>query len=223
MVERRLVSVGTGPGRQFARLASLALDLDLALRALQMLEQIEDDSELSRNLRGHLIESAIIAYWRCCSASDAKTLLRNVLELSDELGEAHARARAWRNHVVAHTDSGMRRTVALVLLERDSGQLRARDTSSVTVGIDESDEDVSAFRHLVEEVQKRVQYKQDQLGARVIRRLSPHALAALWDRPITSTGIEELEFPQFDPTRPKQDPFMELSISLSSTSDNLPT
>ena len=205
MVEKRWSIVRTGPARKFALLSAFADDLRVALQALEAARSMSAGDSHDIMLRSHLISSGVIAYWRCFPAARGKPSLDAHIKLSWSWTEEHERSRLWRNRVVAHSDSAMKRTVAYVWLENDEGEVTAKGLVPYTVQTPVPQEQMDSFISLVTEVQLLVEAEQRVLAARARFRLSRSALTDLWDNPERAEAGSNRAGLEWDPGKGSSD------------------
>jgi hypothetical protein len=189
MVERRMVSVDTPSAAQFAELTAFARDLDEAEDALALaLTYVEPRSGREERLRKHLISAAVIAYWRCFPGLNLRTELTEDRDWIETLESVHKASKEWRNKMIAHTDSAMKRSLAFVQLTKSDDTIACSPAVGISIEVDAPEVDVNQFHDLVVFVADRVASMRNTIGAQLATELSPGDLAKLWDRPDVEIG-----------------------------------
>lgn len=210
-MESRMVSVDTDCARQFAELSAFAMDLEHANEALTMARSIEQPrTDEGDRLFGHLVSAGVMAYWRCFPTFDSKPSLLHRVPWMPELRLVHDRAKAWRNKVIAHSDSATKRSLAFVRLSREGDHIQCSPAVGFLLESRVPDEVVDEFHQLVQTVAAIVVELTDQVGARVADELTQQDLIELWDRKETPTAIDPEPF-SWDPRRSR----LKRSVSIS--------
>ena len=199
MRERRIVSIATGQARRLAQLSAFAHDIGEAHDALESALSMSLDDAAQKKVRSHLVTAGVIAYFRCFSIWKNKPTMEGKLKLSDASLETHEWARQWRNRLVAHSDSEMRRTLAFVMLARFQGKVAVEEAFAMTLGVDMPAEKLEAFFALVTEVKDLLEYHRGNQTWRTEHALSDRAIGLLWDRPESLGGLGEPELMRWDP------------------------
>jgi hypothetical protein len=199
MRERRIVSIATGQARRLAQLSAFAYDIDEAHDALQTALAMDVDDPAQASVRSHLITAGVIAYFRCFAMRKNKPSMEGKLKLSEESLATHEWARLWRNRLVAHSDSEMKRTLAFVMLARFQGTVVVEEAFAMTLGVAMPAEKIEAFFALVVEVKGLLEYHRSNQTWRTEHALSDRAIGLLWERPESLGGLGESDLMRWDP------------------------
>jgi hypothetical protein len=213
MAEAKYVTLGSSAALEFAELMTFKQDLDVALDALDRARKLEQPRDFdAQDLWSLLLSAAVIAYWRCFPSFADKPNLEKYVTLEGNDKAVHERSRAWRNRVVAHTDSGTKRTLTLVELTKFADSFEVGVPVSMAVEQHVPDHFVDEFAHLVQSMHDRVVDKAAAAGV-VASRLSQDELAELWERP-NQQGEADDSVLQWDPSRKRLSSFVRLSIPI---------
>jgi hypothetical protein len=212
MTEAKYVTLGSPAALKFAELMTFKQDLDDALDALAMAGEIERDSQDTQDLWSLLVSAAVIAYWRCFPSFADKPNLEKYVTLTVDEQAVHERSKAWRNRVVAHTDSGTKRTLTLAKLTNSHNGYELGVPFAMAVEQPAPDEFVAEFAQLVQGMLSQVELAA-HAAANTANQLSQDELAELWQRPDNDADVDDSVL-QWDPSRKRLSSFVRLSIPL---------
>jgi len=216
MIEKRMISVGTPTALRYAELAAFERDLQDSLDALKAAAALstsgQDDST---SLQQHLIFAGVISYWRCFPTWPTKPRLTRHVRIPDDIYEVHKDSRAWRNKVVAHTDSGMKRSIALVQIDKSGTLTSARCVARMSLEIRPDADAITGFTALVERMNDVVAVKLSELGNQLLAELGPQERLALWERP-DFDGPVDPAYGRWSPAAERRGHFVSMSFPINS-------
>lgn len=223
MSERRIVSLATGQARRLAQLHAFAQDLDEADDALQTAMAMDLDDVAQAKIRSHLITAGVIAYWRCFSSWKNKPSLEGRIKLSAESAATHEWARAWRNRVIAHSDSGMRRSLAFAHLTKHNDSVEVVEAFAMTLVVNMPVDRLVAFISVVTEVRAIVRHYQATQAWRTSHALSARAASLLWARPESLGVLGEPALMRWDPLAERVEHDIAVTVRNAESLDSLKT
>ena len=210
-----MVSVGTKTALEYANLAAFTRDLEESIDALETALSFRPPrSERESSLRSHLLSSAVIAYWRCFPTSLGKLSLDSFVPIPLALEGPHKRSKYWRDKSVAHSDSAMKRSIALLVLDNDEGKITNGVAVTLSAEVSVPDHEVEAFRALAVTIFELLTIKMNEAGERLQTEFTPSEVQKLWDRPDNNQDLDESVL-QWDPTKKRLTPFVSISIPTS--------
>ena len=219
MVEMKSVSVGTEEAIAFAELGMHLRDLEEAVDSIETALAFPPPRSLREGrLRSHLLSSGVIAYWRCFTNNDSARILDSSIAIPESLRPAHEVSRKWRNQVVAHNDSAMKRSLAFIALTKTEEGIEVGVASNLSIEIAVPDFEAEALLNLVTAILEAVQEEMQLRAERMLRQLGAIELDALWNRADNEAEISDSTL-GWDPGRKRLSSFVRVSYPIESTTE----
>ncbi len=124
--QKQVIAPRSEASIRLALLAGYNADLGEALHALNIAGHMAiSDVNADRSMVNPLVTTAIVAYGRCFSSSNVRDRLNTIIDVPDEHKPAHESMMKLRNSTIAHSESALMPSFAVVNLERDENAERA--------------------------------------------------------------------------------------------------
>ncbi|MDW4572618.1 hypothetical protein R8Z57_07490 [Microbacterium sp. M3] len=187
MAERKqVIAPRSAESVRLALLAGHNADLGTAQDSFHVASHmVRSNDKSERNLVRPLVAEATVAYGRCFTKSyvAGRTQLDKIITIPREHAAAHASLMRLRNSTVAHSESVLTPSFAIVELQREQpeGAVRAVRASAMTVHPSYSAEAIDEFHALVRAVKQVLLGEIERAKAALLARLAAEDLTALWD------------------------------------------
>lgn len=208
VAEQKLVFALRSPeALQLAELAGYNADLGETSTSLTIAGAYAvSQDRIERNLVRPLVTDATVAYGRSFTTSNLRKgrNLGHIIEIPDHLKATHEAFMRLRNSTVAHSESRVTPSYAVVHLERDDDGASVRGTavSAMTVHPAYSIEAIEAFHALVSAVKKLVLLELENAKAALYAGIDADHLTKLWHE----GGHADFETVSFDEWNIKRRP-----------------
>ncbi|UOQ89210.1 hypothetical protein MUN74_18435 [Agromyces endophyticus] len=181
---KQVIAPNSPAAVRLALLAGFNADLTDALYGFSIaLHMIESNESSEQNLARRLVSDATIAYVRCFSRSNVRPNLDTIIAVPDGYADAHRTLKRLRNSTVAHSESTLTPSYAVVSLERDetTGKVWATEALAMTVHFSFSAEVIRLFHDLVKAVKARLLVEIESAKGLLVTELNTKGeIVALW-------------------------------------------
>lgn len=169
---------------RLAQLAGFNADLGDALYGFTIaLHMIESTVAWEKNVVRRLVSDAAVAYARCFTTSNVRPKLDTIIEVPAEHQDVHLILMKLRNRTVAHSESTLTPSFAVVGLARDesSGDVRAALALAMTAHVSFSDDAVQLFHDTTNAVKRLLLIEIETAKAQLLTDLNSNGdLVTLW-------------------------------------------
>lgn len=170
---------------RLAQLAGFNADLAEALYGFTIaLHMIESGETREQNLVRPLVSAATVSYGRCFTSSNVRPSLDTILDVPDAQVGVHHALKRLRNRTVAHSESTLTPSYAVLNLERaeSAGDVYAAQASAMTVHVSFSMEGIQQFHELTRVVKNLLLLEIEKAKGDLVSELNGSAdLQELWD------------------------------------------
>lgn len=193
MGEGRQVMVPNSPEAQkLALLGGFMADLREAADAFAIADSFSEENEdPGTAIYRFLVAHGVVAYARCFASSNVRARLDGCIPVPPDFTETHHGLIYLRNRTIAHSESNLQTTFAVVELSRDGTAVVVDRALSMTFTTGTPRQVMQKARRLVTELQASLQMELDKAKTAVVGSIDMASATELW-----STGIQ----PQLTPT-----------------------
>jgi len=182
MDEVKQVAVPDSPeARRLALLGGYHADLMEAEGTLDLAETFTSDTDQrGSDIYRCLVAHAVIAYARCFVNSKVRESLSTILSVPSAYEDAHRAMMVMRNRTVAHSESALQVTYAVVDLRHVEQETTVDRALSITFGTGIPRPVVEQVRLLITELRAALQVHFDAAKAALVASLDETAVEDLW-------------------------------------------
>ncbi len=186
MPEKKQVIAPSSPAAiRLAQLAGFNADLAVAHDSLTLGSHFaESQNTTELNLVRPVVIEATVAYGRCFTRSYVRPTLDTIITVPDELRVEHGMFLRLRHGTVAHSESHLTPSYAVVNLERDetTGDVRAVQALAMTGHVSFSGEAIQLFHDLVGAIKQLLLAEIENAKAELLAELTNTGdLETLWN------------------------------------------
>jgi hypothetical protein len=186
MAEMKQVIAPDSPAAvRLALLGGFNADLGDALYGFSIALHLNESQEpTERNLVRRVVSDAIVSYGRCFTSSNVRPRLDEIIDVPEAYADVHHMLKRLRNRTVAHSESTLTPTYAVVDLERDesTGVVRATRALAMSVHASFSGEAIEQFHEVSGALKNLLLLQIEQAKAELIAELDAAGdVADLWN------------------------------------------
>jgi hypothetical protein len=151
MANKQVIAPSSPAAARLAQLAGFNADLAVAHNSLTLASHFSDSQDKTeRNLVRPLVIEATVAYGRCFTTSHVRPRLDTIIRMPDEYAAEHDMLMRLRHGTVAHSESNLTPSYAVVNLDRNSntGDVRVLQALAMTSHTSFSSEAIQLFNEL---------------------------------------------------------------------------
>lgn len=200
----RFVELHVDEAEKFASLVEFSNDLDECIDALERVIALEDHDDLGIyefELSSHLINSALITYFRCFMNS-GRDNLDGYIAIPADMVAFQEEAKQFRNRAIAHADSGTRRSFVQLRLEMVGEKVQLAGMLPVIAKVNPPLEFLEALLKHAKRLSLLVLEGRQKLSHALEVSLDGARLQTLWQRPVSTVPF----VPAWNPSAPRANP-----------------
>ena len=181
--ERKQVVVPDSPeARRLALLGEYHADLVEAESTFELAESFTGETEPpGSDIYRFLVAHGVVAYARCFTTSNVRAKLDTILQVPAEHASTHKALIDFRNRTVAHSESSLQVTYAVVDLLRVEDETTVERAMSITLANGAPRSVIAEAQRLIADLLEALQALRDVAKAEVVASLDAAAADWLWE------------------------------------------